>query len=80
VVRPWRDELLLIVLARADIHVDVYVGCEEGIISLDGCTDLDRGRHGALRELSLVRGIIVCRAKWLLLLRIFLLLFLEELT
>jgi hypothetical protein len=27
VVRPWRDELLFIVLARADIHVDVYVGC-----------------------------------------------------
>jgi hypothetical protein len=54
VVRPGRYELLLIVLARADIHVDVYVGCEEGVISLDGCPDLDRGRHGAFRELSLV--------------------------
>ena len=39
-VRFGRDELLLIVLTRADIHVDVDVGGEEGVISLDSCPDL----------------------------------------
>ena len=48
VIRSGRDELLLVVLARADIHVDVYVGSEEGVISLDSCADFDRGGHGAL--------------------------------
>ena len=79
-VRFGRDELLLIVLTRADIHIDVDVGGEEGVISLDSCPDLHRGGHGTLRKLSLVGGIVVCRAKWLLFLCLDLLPFLEELT
>jgi hypothetical protein len=79
-VRFGRYELFLIVLPWTDIHFDIDVGGEEGVISLDSCPDLHRGGHGTLRKLSLVGGIVVCRSKWLLLLCLDLLPFLEELT
>ena len=77
---PRRNEFLLIVITGTYIHVDVDASCQEGVITLDCCANLDRRGHGALWKLTLGSSIIVRRSQRFLHHSIFLLFGLKELT
>jgi hypothetical protein len=53
VSRDWLEELGLIVLSRAHVHVRVHSHCQETVISLDRCAKFELGRVGALRNCAL---------------------------
>ena len=47
------EELGLIVLSRAHVHVRVHPHCQKAVISLDRCAEFELRRVGALRNRAL---------------------------